>query len=132
MAASISKVELQGLLGADATSALLAKYGGQSLYVPKREGAGQAILSVVGAKAFEALKTQYGGENLSLPGKVKPPSLKSRIVPLIEAGLSHNEIALELGCSWRYAAMVKADLGLTQPTPRKKRQKPSTDAKRKA
>lgn len=135
MATTISRPDLESLIGPECTAWLLARFGGLSIYIPKREGAGQAILSVVGAKAFEALKARFGGENVSLPGRDnKAPSLKSQIIPLIEQGLSHNEIAQQLGCCWRYAAMVKADLGLTQPTtPRKKRtQKPRSDAKRKA
>ena len=49
-----------------------------------------------------------------LPGKPKQV-LKDQIAPMIEQGLSHNEIAQQLGCSWRYVAMVKADLGLVKP-----------------
>jgi hypothetical protein len=124
MAVTISRIDLESLIGPECAAWLLARFGGQSLYVPKRKGAGQAIEAVVGAAAFGVLQAEFGAMNVSLPGKDKAPTLKAQIIPLIEAGLSHNEIAERLGCSWRHVAGVKQDMGLTKPTPRKKRQKP--------
>ncbi|SFK54840.1 hypothetical protein SAMN04488082_1372 [Desulfomicrobium apsheronum] len=124
MAVTISRVDLEALIGPECAAWLLARFGGLSLYIPKRKGAGQAIEAVVGAVAFEVLQAEFGGMNVSLPGKDKAPTLKAQIIPLIEAGLSHNEIAERLECSWRHVAGVKQDMGLTKPTARKKRQKP--------
>lgn len=124
MAVTISRIDLEALIGPECAAWLVSQFGGQSIYIPKRAGAGQAIEAVVGAVAFEILRGEYGGLNVSLPGKDKAPTLKAQIIPLIEAGLSHNEIAERLGCSWRHVAGVKQDMGLTKPTPRKKRQKP--------
>jgi len=124
MAVTISRIDLEALIGPECAAWLLARFGGLSLYVPKRPGAGQAIMDVVGAVAFEVLQAEFGGMNVSLPGKDKAPTLKAQIIPLIESGLSHNEIAERLGCSWRHVAYVKQDMGLTKPTARKKRQKP--------
>lgn len=114
MAITISRVDLESLIGPECAAWLLARFGGQSLYIPKRPGAGQAIEAVVGAVAFEVLQAEFGAMNVSLPGKPKQV-LKDQIAPMIEQGLSHNDIAQQLGCSWRYVAMVKADMGLTKP-----------------
>jgi len=114
MAVTISRVDLESLIGPEAAAWLVSQFGGQALYIPKRLGAGQAIEAVVGAVAFKALKAEYGGLNVNLPGKPKQV-LKDQIAPMIEQGLSHNEIAQQLGCSWRYVAMIKADMGLTKP-----------------
>ena len=133
MAITVSRIDLEGLIGPECAAWLLARFGGLSIYIPKRTNAGQAIKDVVGAVAFEILQSEYGAMNLTLPGKDKAPTLKEQIIPLIEAGLSHNEIAQQLGCTWRHVAYCKQDMGLTKPTPRKKRaQKPRSDAKRKA
>ena len=115
MAVTISRIDLEALIGPECAAWLLARFGGLSLYIPQRKGAGQAIMDVVGAVAFEVLQAEFGGLNVNLPGKPKQV-LKDRIAPMIEQGLSHNEIAQQLGCSWRYVAMVKADLGLTKPS----------------
>lgn len=128
MAISVSRPDLESLIGPTASALLLAKFGGLSLYIPKRPGTGQAIEAVVGAVAFEVLQAEYGSMNVNLPGKAKAPTLKSQIVPLLEAGLSLNETAQQLGCSWRYVAMVKADM-----SPRRKpAPKPRTRDERKA
>ena len=124
----ISKPDLEAMIGPKAAAALVTSHGGRSVYIPRRESAGQAIEAVVGAEAMQILRQSFGGEDISLPCKAKAPTLKERIVPLIEAGLSHNEIAQALGCSWRYCAMVKSDLGMT----RRKAPKPRRRAERKA
>lgn len=133
MAVSVSRMDLEDLIGPEATALLLAKFGGLSLYIPRRPGAGKAIEAVVGAVAFEVLQGEFGKLNVNLPGKAKAPSLKERIIPLIEAGLSLNEIAQQLGCTWRHVAYVKQDMGLSKPSPRrKKRQQPRTGARHEA
>jgi hypothetical protein len=133
MAVNASRAQLEGLIGADATERLLAKYGGQSLYFPRRETAGQAIMQVVGAVAFEILRFEFGTLNVNLPGKPRPPAVKEQIAQLLEVGLSINEIAERAGCSGRYVSMIKADLGLSKATPRRKpAPKPRTGADGKA
>lgn len=114
MAITISRIDLEALIGPECAAWLVSQFGGQSIYVPRRQGAGQAIMDAVGPVAFEVLQAEFGGMNVNLPGKPKQV-LKDRIAPMIEQGLSHNEIAQQLGCSWRYVAMVKADMGLVKP-----------------
>ncbi|NCC85740.1 MAG: hypothetical protein EOM03_16710 [Clostridia bacterium] len=114
MAITISRVGLEALIGPECAAWLVSQFGGMSVYVPKKKGFGQDIEAAVGAVAFEILQAEYGGLNVNLPGKPKQV-LKDQIAPMIEQGLSHNEIAQQLGCSWRYVAMVKADMGLTKP-----------------
>ena len=125
--AHTTRVELESLIGPECAAWLLAKFGGLSVYVPKRPSAGQAIKDVVGPVAFEILQAEFGGLNVNLPSKVKV-TLKDQIIPLIEQGLSHNEIAQRLECTSRHVAGVKSDMGLSRPSPRKKPQKPRTDA----
>ena len=113
MAITISRIDLEGLIGPECAAWLVSQFGGQSIYIPRRVGAGRAIEAVVGAVAFEVLQAEYGGMNIMLPGKPRQ-TLKDRIVPMLEKGMSHNEIATQLGCTFRHVAHVKQCMGLTK------------------
>ncbi|NCC04922.1 MAG: hypothetical protein EOM37_12980 [Proteobacteria bacterium] len=115
MAVTISRIDLEALIGPEAAAWLVSQFGGQSIYIPKRAGAGRAIEAVVGAVAFEVLQAEYGGLNVNLPGKPRQ-TLKDQIIPMIEAGMSHNEIAAKLGCTSRHVAGIKSNMGLTKPS----------------
>lgn len=115
MAVTISRIDLEALIGPECAAWLVSQFGGQSIYIPKREGAGQAIEAVVGAVAFEVLQAEFGAMNVNLPGKPRE-TFKSQIIPMIEAGMSHNEIAAKLGCTSRHVAGIKSNMGLTKPS----------------
>ena len=115
MAITISRIDLEGLIGPECAAWLVSQFGGQSIYIPKRAGAGRAIEAVVGAVAFEILQAEYGGMNVNLPGKPRE-TFKDKIIPMIEAGMSHNEIAAQLGCTFRHVALIKSSMGLTKPS----------------
>lgn len=125
MSVTVSRADLESLIGPECAAWLLASFGGQSRYIPKRSDAGQPVEAVVGTKAMQILRESFGGEDVSLPGKSKPTTRKAQIISLLEVGLSHNEIAKQVGCSWRYVAMVKSDMGLSKP----RHQSPAQTAK---
>ena len=106
MATSLSMPHLEHIMGRASAHMLILGWGGLLWYCPKRPS--PELLECVGEAGALALCKHYGGENVSLPNDLlQPPSLKSQIIPLIEAGLSHNEIALELNCHWRHVAGIK-------------------------
>lgn len=119
MAITVSRPDLESLIGPECAAWLLARYGGLSIYIPKREGAGQAIMDVVGPRAFKLLQDELGGMNVNLPSKVKV-TIKDLAIPLIEQGLSLTAIAQRLGCTVRNVCYVKQAMGLTTPSPRRK------------
>lgn len=106
MAVSVSMPQLERIMGQAAAHAFIYGWGGLLWYVPKRPSA--ELVECVGEAGAMALCKHYGGENVSLPNDLlQPPSLKSQIIPLIEQGLSHNEIAMRLNCHWRHVAGIK-------------------------
>ena len=106
MAASVSMPQLERIMGRDASHMFVFGWGGLLWYCPKRPSA--ELVECVGESGAMGLCKHYGGENISIPNDLlQPPSLKSQIIPLIEQGLSHNEIAQRLNCHWRHAALVK-------------------------
>lgn len=122
----ISRIDLEDLIGQDAALALLTAFPGRSVYVTRKWNLDK-LVPIIGPVAAEILRAEFGGCEIVLPtGAIKPPTLKDQIAPMIEQGLSHNEIAQQLGCSWRYVAMVKADMGLTKP---QATQKPRSEVK---
>ncbi|NCD26431.1 MAG: hypothetical protein EOL86_12680 [Deltaproteobacteria bacterium] len=91
-------------------------WGGLLWYCPKRPS--EELVECVGEAGAAALCKHYGGENISITNDlIQPPSLKSQIIPLIEQGLSHNEIAMILGCHWRHVAGVKQAMREDGTTP---------------
>ena len=125
----ISRVDLEELVGVDATQKLLTAFPGRSVYIPRRSGAGLAVETAVGGAAFETLQAEFAGCEILLPSTaVKAPSLKSRIIPMLEAGLSYREIVNELQCTLRHVCGVAADMGLTKRPRWKRRQDASSEA----
>jgi len=104
MATSVSRYKIDSIMGEEAAEAFIVRFGGQLWSCPKRPS--ETLVDCVGVAAALAFCKHFGGENLSLPVMSKP-SLKEKIIPLLEQGLSQNEIAKMLKCHWRTVAYVK-------------------------
>lgn len=61
--------ELKHAIGSDATEALLARYGGVHLRIPKKTRPGHPISHVISEEAFARLVAVFGDELLSLPNR---------------------------------------------------------------
>ena len=61
--------ELRHAIGNDATEALLARYGGVHLRIPKKARPGHPISHVISEEAFARLVAVFGDELLSLPNR---------------------------------------------------------------
>ena len=106
MAVSVSMYQLERIMGREAGHMFVYGWGGKLWYVPKRPS--RVMLHCLGEPGAWGLCKHCGGENVSIPSDLlQPPSLKSRIIPMLEEGLSHNEIAEALNCHWRHVALVK-------------------------
>jgi len=109
----LSVPELEAMLGADAARRLTDEAGGMTVYICKRPGGNKQLERAIGKKAIAVLRERFGGENVGLPSATRRrATFKSKIIPLLEAGLSLNIIAQTLGCSWRLVAKVRQDTGL--------------------
>ena len=104
--------DLHQLLGQEAVSALVQRWGGVRLYVPTKFRPDHPIAQCISQQHFRTLVDHYGGETLSIPRHVQAPIKKSAIIDLLDRSLSHRQIALKVGVSQRYvekvAAMIRA------------------------
>lgn len=93
------------IMGPESASMFLLGWGGLSVYVPKTPS--PAWVETLGEAGAMSLCKHYGGENISVPNDyIQPKKLAAQIIDLLERGYSHNDVAFELGCTWRYSAMI--------------------------
>jgi hypothetical protein len=122
----ISKVDLEELIGVDATQALLSAYPGRSVYVPGKRNLDK-LKPIVGPVASEVLRYEFGGCELMLPSAVaRPRTLKDQIIERLEQGQTYGEIVAELRCSYRHICGVAADVKLN-PKERAQKARTGTD-----
>jgi hypothetical protein len=116
----ISRVDLEDMIGEEAAEALLTEFSGRRIYIPAKVES-EKFSPIIGSVANEILSREFRGYEVCLPSLRKTPTKKERIITMLEAGHSADEIAVAAECSLRHVAYCKQDAGLTQPTPRKKR-----------
>lgn len=117
----ISRPDLEDLIGAEAALKLLTAYPGRSVYVARKI---DKFTHIVGPVAAEILQAEFVGCEPMLPSAAaKPPTLKARIIKLLEQGWTYGEIVTELQCTSRHVEGVASDSGLS---PSKRAQKAST------
>lgn len=96
---------LVSIMGPESASMFLLGWGGMLVYIPKSPVS--AWVETLGEAGANAICKHYGGENISVPNDyIQPKKLASQIIELLERGYSHNDVAFELGCTWRYSAMI--------------------------
>jgi hypothetical protein len=114
----VSLVRLGELIGPEGARILCTYLGGLSLYVGKVPSA--ALVSLIGQDAATTLCAAFHGEEILLPSElIRRPPIKEQVIACLRAGLSHREVAQQVGCTQRYSQMVAQNTGL-KPTPRKK------------
>lgn len=87
---------LVALIGPEATLALVERWGGTRLYLPKSSGSDSELWAVVGADAARYLSERYGREQIEVPG-----ARQWRILVYRGRGMSHAQIARATGCTER-------------------------------
>lgn len=104
-AESLCVHRLVTIMGPESASMFLFGWGGLSVYIPKQPV--DSWIETLGEAGAEQLCKHYGGENISVPNDyIQPKKLAAQIVELLQRGYSHNEVAFELGCTWRYSALI--------------------------
>ena len=98
--------QLLDTIGEEATTDLIASFGGTRLYVPHEPEAGDQLSASIGVTAAKALARVYGGDRVDLPN---PTPRRFRIVALRSAGLNVDAIARKLGCTRRRVFQVLAE-----------------------
>ena len=122
----VSFPQLVDIIGIADAMALCKQHGGCAVYIAKRPEK-CALVGIISGCGVESLCAELGGEEYMLPlGPFRKVPIKEAIVAMLEAGLSHTEVARECGCTTRYSAMVAQNTGI-KATPHKKPQKASTD-----
>lgn len=84
------------LIGAEATLALVERWGGTRLYLPERPNPDGELWAVVGADAARYLSERYGREQIEVPG-----ARQWRILIYRGRGMTHAQIARATGCTER-------------------------------
>lgn len=95
--------ELEEVMGRDATIRLVARRGGQRIYVPDSIHPDHDLAVILGEEAAAALCARWGGEAFNLPigHKFLLEARRERIKQLRDQGKSLNEIAGLMGCCRR-------------------------------
>lgn len=91
------------LIGAEATLALVERWGGTRLYVPDQAHPRADLWAVVGADAARYLSERYGREQIDVP-----VARQWRILVYRGQGMSHAKIARATGSSERNVRRVLA------------------------
>lgn len=87
---------LVALIGPEATLALVERWGGTRLYLPKSSTSDSELWKVVGGDAARYLSERYGREQIEVPG-----ARQWRILVYRGRGMSHAQIARATGCTER-------------------------------
>lgn len=119
-------VRLEEIMGQAAAHALATVRGGAAVYVGQTPSADLVALCGDDTDAAKRLCVEYGGSDIVLPSVlIRPAPKKTRIAAMVEAGLGNAEIIREVGCTLRYVAEIRRDLGLTKSTKKRARSKRS-------
>ncbi|NLW81406.1 MAG: hypothetical protein GXY42_07000 [Desulfovibrionales bacterium] len=117
----VSRPDLEDLIGPEAALALLTAFPGRRIYIPAK-ATSEKFTDIVGSVANEILSNEFRGYEVCLPNVVKPVTLKEKILPLLEAGLSLDDVARQCECTVRYVCMVRADMTFRRkPAPKPRR-----------
>jgi hypothetical protein len=93
----------------DAAIALVAEFGGQQVYVPKKVGDDHPFVRVGGRIAAEAIVKAFGGERIIFPsGKFNPRYLKA--VALLREGATLNTVVRATRLHHRQVKRIKSEM----------------------
>lgn len=105
-------IRLEEIMGQGPARALASEYGGLAVYVGKQPSVGLVAACGGDADAAMRLCSAYPGTDIVLPTQlIRPEPKKTRIAALVEAGATNLQIVQECGCTARYVAAVRSDLG---------------------
>lgn len=109
--------EIVDTIGFNSFEMLVKVRGGRRLYVPTSiEGAGQIVQWLGGDKANRLIEA-FGGFAIDIPNRrpKTPPSRRSVIVALIEAGKTDSEISEMVDCTERAVRGYRSEMRETLP-----------------
>lgn len=110
----MSEVMCVELLGAEKAQAFIEQFGGACLYIPHKPARDHRIAQTVGLIGMATLCREYGGLNAEITNARQGKSKKTRIMELLEQGVSAAKVAACMGVSERYVYMVKKNYGLAK------------------
>lgn len=99
-------------LGYTATAALVAWFGGSSIYVPAKVSEVHPICRAIGLPAYRRLCAAFGSETINLPdGKKDADDRRDRqIAGYLAQGIAPGNIGALLGLSERRVAQIRTRL----------------------
>lgn len=97
------------LVGPAAALAVIERWGGTRLYVPKNPSANAELNRAAGAEGARNLAAAYGGDFLKVPRAVR-----WRILAYRTMGLSYAQIARRAGCTEKHVGTTLRSEGLTR------------------
>lgn len=101
-------VRLVQLIGPEATLAVIERWGGTRMYVPKNPAANAELVNAAGRAGAASLAEALGGEYLKVPRAVR-----WRILVYHRMGLSYAKIARRVGCTEKHVGDTLHRHGLT-------------------
>ena len=112
------------ICGADVAEAVLETLPGLNVYIPlKRQENG--LIAKLDEAIAERLIQHFGGDRIYVSDPSKPvASKRAQVKDMAEAGLTVQEIALELGITERRVYQLRQLIGLEGVAPKQKRNDP--------
>ena len=99
--------ELIRVIGYEATTALVKKYGGHVCYIPSKARPSYSLAKVIGMDALEKLTKVYDNQHFDIPMMAGIGLKKMKILSMTG---SNSEISAAVGCSSRYVRLVRQNI----------------------
>lgn len=102
--------DIGAIIGFEATSRMLAVFGGGFLYVPDEASENHPIALVVGYRQMQKLCADFGSQTLRIPDNEEYRRLQRvrSVAQLVKTGYAPDSIADILGISTRQAVRYRA------------------------
>lgn len=104
--------EVAGAIGLADTIELVRRWGGRTLAVPIRVGAGDPLALTLGLETAQRLVARFGGTRLQLPAERNAllDARNAAIMQAVRAGRSQESVGLEFGLTRQGIAAVLAKM----------------------
>lgn len=101
--------EICGLIGIQATMAIVQEYGGLRLYVPQEIPQDHPLMRLVGVCNAIAIVDEFGGLTLEIPrAEAAIRRVRDTEIRTMSAALSHRELAIKYKTTERHIRRILA------------------------
>lgn len=101
--------EIAALCGQQVAACLLAEFGGQRIYIPKKPAANSPLSCAVGAGFAQKIAAHYGGDYIEVPSANPARARARRLARAVaESDASANDLAREFQVTRRWVSKLRA------------------------